>query len=381
MSQAILKDAVIVRDPLLSLCAQIRNRADNEVFSKWMGLTGPDYLNDLIVTCRYLKAMTPFVVHGFLRFFPDVSGLDDSGIPIYYSPTAFAENFDRNVLQWLHERARVFPGRVSQEGIRIHRSDSLHPCRVIQVEFEGSGGECSSGFALHHINAVDVDSRTNVFKATLEFPDDPPDPEYFRHWVVQSINQAARGYLYTVQEDVFYANMFDAEYAPPNDFIRDLISATLSVEESGPVCGNLSAEVAFGLELPVSIDVDLFFRIRSDETSLLAFRSYLRDALQRMSGLARPDDLHAAANGVRTDLRHKHLPELKKALSSLYKDEALKWVEVAAGVGVGCVLYPSVAALIAIGLAAAGVRSTRKNIERIKKMPGYFWSRILKEER
>ena len=90
MSQAILKDAVIVRDPLLSLCSRIRNRTDNEVFSKWMRLNGPDYLNDLIVTCRYLKAMTPFVVHGFLRFFPDVSGLDDSGIPIYYSPTAVA---------------------------------------------------------------------------------------------------------------------------------------------------------------------------------------------------------------------------------------------------------------------------------------------------
>ena len=381
MTQLILQDMVIVPDPLFSFCFRLRNRNANAAYSAYMGLAQHNDLEELREICRYMKEVTPLVAHGVLKFFPDFASLDKPGIPIVYSPTGFAEVFEENVLQWVHKRAIVSPMTRIDGGFRLHKDRRLSPCRLIHVDFEASDGDCGSVYTLLQNKITGLDGKSDEFTMTMELPSTPPEDDYFRHWIFQSINQAALKYLVRTRKEVFYTDLLRATYCPQNDFILGMISEAFSVDERKVVNERPLDPVRFGLQIPAVMDVGKFLRLRNDTDALLSFRSYLSDKLKSLSSLKDPDEIRRASKDIRDELTQEHLPKLRHALSLFRKAEGLRWLGISAGIGVASISGSGVVAgLAAIGLAARGIKSTMDGLQRVKSMPGYFWHRVSKTD-
>ena len=325
-----------------------------------------------------MKDVAPFVSHGFLSFFPDYSAIQRRGLPLVYSPTGFSEVFEKNALRWIHERAIVSPMVRERDRITVALGERLSPCRYIHIEFEGSSGECSMAYSLHENHTTNAQGGTDGFNLVMKFSDTPPDDDLFEQWVFESINRSARYYLGVARNDSFYANFLDAKYSPQNDFMLGLIAQTFSLNEKVAVNERPVEPVTFGVQVPEGMDTDTFLRIRNDRQSLFSFRCFLNEKLGLLSSLRDLDDIRKASTDIQEELSGKHLPALRMALSGVLKREALRWIAVGAGMGVGFVTQQGLASgLMALALAAANLGLTMTNVSKLKSMPGYFWNRVV----
>ena len=380
ITQSILQDSIIVPDPLFSFCLNLQKRNMTATYSRALGLPQHDDLADLQAICRHMKAVSPYVAYGFLKFFPDYASAGEPAIPIYASPSGFADAFEENALRWIHDQARVSPIVKENGRFRILKGNKLTPCRFIHVEFSGSDGECSSTYTLHNSNASRTQGKDGLVTMSLEFFDPPPDRDVFRNWLFQSINQSATKYLERARKESSYASLFGAKYSPQNDFMLGLISQVFSVDEKRVVDQQPYHPITFSIQAPESTDINKFLRIRSDRDSLFSFRRYLNEKLQLLSSFRDQEDIRKASVEIQEELTRTHLPSLRAALSKLYKKETLRWITIGAGMGVGFVTQEGlVSGLIVLGLAAGGLRSTMSSLDKMKTMPGYFWNRLAKK--
>lgn len=233
-------------------------------------------------------------------------------------------------------------------------------------------------YALHSTKATEIDDGTGMLTVTMELPSTPPEQDYFDSWIFQSINQSGRHYLNRARKETFYSKIFDAKFTPQNDFILGLISASFSMKEKDFVNEWPPQPIRFGVKVPEDMDRDRFLRIRNDRASLLSFRSYLGERLSALSSLKDRDDIRRASNDIHEDLTHRHLPKLRRELSNLRKGEVLKWISISAGMGVGFATNAGIiSGLVALTLAAGGLKTTLTNVAKVKSMPGYFWNRIV----
>ena len=378
MTRLILQDMVIVPDPLFSFCLHLQNRKANAVHSHTLGLQQHNELEELKDISLYMKAMTPFVADGVLRFFPDYENIEGPGIPLFFSPTGFAESFEEPVLEWIQQKAIVSPVTRIDGGLRIHKGQQLSPCRHIHIDFEGSDGDCHSGYTLFTNRITSLDRDSGKFTMTMELPSTPPDNDYFVQWVYQSINQSARNYLLRARKEAFYADTFRASFTPQNDFILGIISQAFSQTDKKSVSEHALEPVKFALHIPELDDVERFLRLRNDTGSLLSFRSYLADRMRSMSSLNDPDDVQKASKEIEGELSRKHLPEVRHALSTFRKTETLKWLSIAAGMGIAAISgFGILTGLATIVLASRGIKSSMEGREKVRSMPGYFWNRII----
>ena len=377
MNHAIFQDLVIVPDPLYSFCLQYPDRNTQDTFSRSMGLSQHSELQELRSICRYMKDVTPFVANGFLKFFPADPSVHGTGIRLLYSPTGFAEVFEKNVLEWIRSQAIVTPMVRSCEGFHIEKGKKLSPCRSIHVEFDGSGGECSRMYVLRDIIDADVDSNELRMAMSMNVSDDPPDEGYFQQWVYQSVNQTAVSFLERARREAYLAGLLDAKFCPQNDFVLRFITKTFGVRGETIVDDRLSRPITFGIDLPVGANVDEFFRFRSDKTALLSFRRYLGDRLDDLTSLNDDLEIQRVSKKIQEELTNKHLPQVRNELSNFRMKEALRWIAIAAGMGVGFMSQGGpIGGLIALGLSAQGLRATKDNLDKIKALPGFFWNRI-----
>ena len=382
MTQAILQDVLITPDPLFSFCIRLQNRSIDATLSRAIGLNGNDDIGELQAICRYMKDKALYVEHGFLKFFPDYESVGRPGIPLVYSPTGFAESFEKSVLEWIHRQAIVSRVEQSNNRLLIRNNEKIRPCRFIHIEFSGSNGDCSMVYTLHRNNRTEVNPETGELVVNMEFSNTPPEDDYFDRWVYQSVNKTALHYLKRAQTDVSYANIFEAKFSPQNDFVLGLISESFSLEEQATVNDRRLEPIAFGVQIPESMDRAKFLKIRNDRASLFSFRCYLNDTMNLLGSLKDEEDVRKASKEIQDELTRKHLPAVKGALASLHRGEALKWIALIAGMGVGFATHQGiVSVLVALGLAAGGLESTRASVEKMKALPGYFWSRVVKKQK
>lgn len=382
LAQSILQDLIIIPDPLFSFCAGLQNRDDNATHAKFLGMQPSNDSELLRALCRYMKDMTPFIVFNVVKFYPDLTKLQSKGLPIYYSPTGFAEYFDKDVMQWFQSKVKVHGMTKSDDGFIIEINKPLEPCRSIFIEFDGSDGQCTNTYNLFEQRILDFDEKTRKSKIVITLPTVPPAKEFFDHWVFQSVNQSARAFLGKAKKDAFYAHTFNARFSPQNNFVQDLVTKTFTVDERViAVEENSVSPVTFNLEVPTSLNATDFLKIRSDTSSLFSFRTYLNQKLKELSSLKDPKEVQLQSRDIMDELNRKYLPDFKIALSNTYQKEILKWTALAASMGVGVFAQQNhlASGLVGLGLAASGLHTTKDNIDKLKAMPGYFWSRISKK--
>ena len=380
MAQSIIQDLIILPDPLFSYAWSLQNKEINSAHSQLLGMKSQDESAKLRSICLYMKKMSPFVSGKILKFHPDLTKISAPGIPIKYSPNAFSDAFDKKVLKWLHSKAKTHPVCQDEKGLLIEPNQKLQPCRSIYIEFDDSEGECNNFYNLYEQKILSLDEKTGEAEFALYLPQEPPQADHFRQWVFQSVNQSGSYFVKKVQKDIFFAKHLKAKFAPQNPFIQDLINQTFSFNSvDSPLEKSSVPQVSFLLNVPITDEIEEILKIRADMDALVTFRSHLQTQFKDLSSTNDQSELSRRSKAIMDELNRKHLPEVEKALKNRTTKETLRWSAIAAGMGVSYLtLGGQVTVLAGLGAIAEGKRATRESMEKIKANPGYFWSKIKK---
>lgn len=377
-TQSILRDVCIVSDPLFDECLSLKNYEANSAHSKFLGMENGNPVARVREVCKYLKEMTVFIVEKYLKFVPDITRIAEKGIPISYSPTGFSECFDENLLNWVHQNVEVFPMQKSDEGFLLMKERKLEPCRSIYIEFKGAGQGENGFYNLFEQRVVSTDDESKTAQFVITLPEEAPEPEYFEHWVKQSINQTARRNIAKLEKDIFWSKEFNASISLESTFLKEIATrhySRNSIAEATEAAGSID----ISLSLPTNVNVSNFLKLRKDKRSLLSFRSYLFEKSIELGKLKTKEDIDKFSFEVNDEMKRKLLPEVQNEIESFKAKEVLKWASIAAAIGVGSVgLTGGMAGLLALGLSAGGLKDTRNDLEKLKSMPGYFWSKVQK---
>ncbi len=290
---ALYVDQYVLQDPLFRFTAkkpesaQTLNRASicppsNE---------GELRLGDLAQTLKTMKALTPMVAAGFVKFLPtSLASESPSEIPIYAPDNYFEDALPSEVLRLFKEAAQVSTVLPSKDG--CFKLQNLRPCRGINIEFKGDIENHAFMYTLHHIEeAVLKHGSSNELRVSLTLPDEPPDPAQFRVWVQQSVNQAARQLFRDTYDGAVVAASLDAAYSTHSPLRFGALRKAVRADTSVPLH---TANTFLNLELPFiqEIDISRLMQIRRDEGE--AFRNFRLALDHKLSSLRETSDTSAA---------------------------------------------------------------------------------------
>jgi hypothetical protein len=376
LSTSLIRDQVIIPDPLIRFIARSRD-VQSDIHNKFLGLEERNHLRELIEICKKLEKLKPFVEAGYVQFLPIFPELTkhSQGTPIHFSETYFEECFKKDMLNWFHSQVKISEMAMVEGKLLVLPSRPKKPCRRIHIGFNGSNN--ANFYNLMDVKFQDLDEVTRKCTMIQTLPDYPPDKDSFDGWVKQSINQAALRHLNDIEKDVSYANGLNLISSPRNLLHKNIMTKFLGYEKE---YGDLYKDAAINLSLPVPQDVNVqhFLNARKNDESFGRFRDFLIDQYKEARGFNTESELNRFLANLHQELDRKYKPEFVRELRGTIFSEAIRWTSFTSAVGVAISNKQGAVGLLALGLAADNIKTTRENIGQMRKMPGYFWSKVTK---
>ena len=308
----------VVQDPLFRLTAT-RSKAGIALTAAGVAPAPNDGALDLgrlAQVLRLMKAVTPMVAAGFLKFVPSSLHEEDrEGIPLYASKNYFEDALPREVLKLFKDAARV--QTVIPVGGVGFRFVPLTPCRGICIMFRGDDGPMSM-YALHQIERATRSAEdSSVMSMVFTLPDTPPSPEYFRVWVQQSINQAARNRFWKIYDDGSFAANNGLALSTRSPLLFEALRRAIPTQSSPQIH---TANVFLNLDLPLLDDINTaqLMRVRQEEGEAFANFRFALD--QKLAALRVQEDPHKAkamASEAIRDLTETQLHDVRLKMRSI----------------------------------------------------------------
>ena len=331
---------------------------------------------EVAAAARLIKMLQPLVSGGLLKLVPaSIQHEPPQEVGISYSPTLFSERVPAPLLRWFHDRAEVLPMRRGDGGgWEAWEGDELEPCRAILVRLRGF--DESNTCHLTEIKTHErLAGRENLLPFTQRIPDEPPDPETFRHWIAQSVNQFSGDVYRRVASDIRDAAGFGAMMFTDSQLVSELLE--VQVTEQGGIRDDL-ANLAMRFELPFldDLSVDDLMTIRQLEGE--AFESYRLELQRQLRGLRAiesEEELVRCLEGVQHEIAEVQVRHVQKEVRRLNRDRFRKLV---VGVASLATVIPSQGFSLAT-LVWAGDQVWKNALEyqEVRREPAYFVWRLL----
>ena len=368
-------DQLVIDDPLFPHGRE--PTSGSEAYAKLVGYeVGPLDRRAVAEAARLVATLQPLVSGGLLKLVPaSIQHEPPREVSISYSPTLFSERVPAPLLPWFHDRKEVLPMRRRDgAGWEARRGDKLEPCRAILVRLRGFDGDTT--FFLTGIKKHEpVPGRENLVRVTQWIPDEPPDPETFRNWVSQSVNQFSGDVYRRVASDMRNAAGFGTMMFTDSQFVSELLE--LQMTEQGGIQEDL-ANLAMRFELPFLDDlaVDDLMTIRELEGE--AFENYRLELQRQLRGLraiGSEEELVRCLEEVQHEMAEVQVRHVQKEVRRLNRDLFRKTVIGAASLAA---VVPSQGISLAT-LLWAGDKIWKHALEydEVRREPSYFVWRLL----
>ena len=259
-------------------------------------------------------------------------------------------------------------------GWEARQGDELEPCRGILVRLRGFGGGM-----IYHLtefkNHEPLPGREHLLRITQRIPHEPPNPETFRNWVAQSVNQFSGDVYKRVASDIRDAAGFGTMMFTDSQLVSELLE--VQVTEQGGIREDL-ANLAMRFELPFldDLSVDDLMTIRQLEGE--AFESYRLELQRQLRGLRAIEseaELVRRLEEVQHEIAEVQVRHVQKEVRRLNRD---LFRATAIGAASLVTVIPSQGiSLATLLLAGNEIWKNRLEYEEVSREPGYFVWRLL----
>lgn len=375
---ALYVERYLLDDPLLGFGRPPRDV--DRAYDESRGLD-PNAVNrgSVAAAATYMKRLAPFVAGGYVDVLPISHVFEPPAqLPVYASPSGFADALPEDVLAWFHRRADVVS--VRRDGTGYVTEPDLRVGRGIHVGFEGGDPLTGMIYELFEQRVVDYDEATRIMRLVQTLPDEPPTREVFDHWVFQSVNKTARVVFDQIATEVALAARVGASYLTPHGLAFDLLQRTqpqpepLRVHTANTLL-DLRVEALEGLS-PADV-----MGVRRDGRAFAAFRMELERQLK---------DLRAEDDDERRRVKAENAVHEIVEVQRAEVDRAVRDARRAVGTSVavaGCGLVAAVAGgpvtLTVAGLmtaAGAAIKATGdvfRHVDAVHERPAYVLWKLL----
>jgi hypothetical protein len=371
----------VLQDPLLRFTAKRSESAKALTkASDFPSLTdGVLQLDELSRTIKTMKALTPMVAGDFVKFAPSsLASEDPAEIPIYASDNYFEDALPAEILRVFKKAAQVSTVMPDKNGyIDLRR---LEPCRRIRIEFAGDLDGHGFIYTLHQIGeATKKNGQENEIRVRLTMPSTPPESAYFRAWVQQSVNLAARRLFRETYDAAALATGLNIRYSTHSALRFNALRKAMKPDTAVPIH---TANTFLNLDLPFinEIDVERLMQIRREEGEAFHnFRVALDDKLSSLREVSDPQTAKRMASDAVCDLTEAQLHDVQLKFRSLREKMGLaafgSLVTLAAAVqNQGFGLLSAAVAAVPIGTAIVEYRKD------VKRHPAFFLWKVLSKK-
>ncbi|MGK3981497.1 hypothetical protein WME99_00560 [Sorangium sp. So ce136] len=370
---ALYLDTYVLDDPLFALTHEPSEMAQTMV--RAIGVKGSELdRGKLCDALQFMRSVTPMVVADYVKFLP-VSRIYEppDEVHVNYSENYFSDVLPKSVLDFFHEHARV--RSIARADVGWVVLSKLEPSRGISINFGDYRSDKAWIYHLQEMEVLHTDEATRQVRVALHIPETPPDENYFKAWVYQSINQAARDAHNSLLSEVAMAAGCNAMYLARSDFAFQMLEQ-LGTHRRG--IAEFTAGSILNIDLPALENVDLadLMRVRSvDGEAFKHFRYALERGFRELRLEDDPDKLRIKRDNLVHELTDLRIREIDSQIRSL-KKSALADLSVTLAV-LGGAFFTSgsagVATLLATAVAAfRGYKTVEDYRRQVKTNPAFF---------
>jgi len=368
-------DQFIIYDPLFKFTET--ESEISRVASKYLGFEDKSLnKSELAKTCAFFKKITPMIAADYVKILPVSYHFEAPVTPtINFPKNYYNDILPKEILDYFYTHSIV--RSMVREDVGWGVKESLYPCRGIHIDFEDYNAEQTF---IYHLWELIIDSfnetdGTATFKQTL--PDTPPELNYFKAWVTQSVNSSSKAVFDKVYLENVIAAELNATYMCDNLFTANLLSTHFGAKES---IKTHTATELLNMELPFIKDVNLekLMAIRTHEKDVFTnFRFELEKQFRGLRGITDPEELKRAKENIMHELNEVQVNKINQQMKSVARNMK---VDVAILTG-GLIVAAQTGGLSLIASAIAvgkGYKDFKDYQDKVKQNPSYLLWKIQK---
>lgn len=382
-----LYNRVYTNDPLMKIA-----RTPDHMTSVQMQSLGMDPKRDVSIVSlanklEFFEMLAPLIRLGCISVLPldKLHRRSEGSVPIYYSEDWFQSEVPEHLHDYVHENAIIREMRPGSngKGMEVLDHSPKSPTRGIAVQFANDTSVTGLSFYnLYEQEIIEKIDDTHLKIAQKLDWDNPPNEEYFKAWVYQSINKTIIERIKSISKEMVVANELNASYLTESEFEAQLCgmsSQTTSSENQRVDAVNFLNANAPYLKLD---NPAVLARFRSNNAKLFErWQQTLLYASQELSGLQDNFD-----DRSRQLFEHEIRPQVEEMNRALIKLSAgLGGAALLSAGAIGFALLSGPALPLASVLGLGGVMLAGDSMSSVSdylsshKGPAYIWKKLIKE--
>jgi hypothetical protein len=327
---------------------------------------------EIAEAATYMNRKRMAIACDFIKFMP-ISYLHEppKEIPMRYSEILFSDILPPEILEYFKKKAEVVPLRRGKKGWYSIDGDELVPCRGINITFESDNPNRAFINMLFQTEFLSSEENNHSFNVIQRLPEEPPDPDTFNNWVIQSVNTAAGNFFGSIQQEIVLANKIGSTYLTYSPFVYNLLLQEFHNEKE------LKADVlnaVLTLELPILQKVSLedLLDIRQKEgEAFLNFRVELEKHLRELRLITDYDVLRVQTQNVTHELSEVQVNEITKKIAKV-KSGMFADALILVGGLVATIQANGLGMLALIYAIEHGYKTYNEYITQVKENPAFF---------
>jgi hypothetical protein len=373
---ALYLDQYIIYDPLFKFTET--ESEESKVTTKYLGFDNRT-LNkkDLATTTRFLKQLTPMIVADYIKIIPASYHLEPpANFAINYPVDNYNSILPQNILKYFYENVDVKSMDRMTKGWYI--SDNLKPCRGIHIDFKGLNSRSGFVYHLFEVHVDEVDEEKGILKFHQTLPDTPPDIEYFKTWVTQSVNSASKAVFDKIYLENFITSKLNSTYLCDNTFTGNILTREFNAEQN--IQTHTSTEL-INLNLPFldKISIDKLMEIRKYEEDVFTnFRIELEKQFRELRLVTDSNELQIRRENIVHELNDVQVFKIQNKMKSINRNKFIDSVLMVGGLA-GAVQTGGLSLLASALALGKGYKDFKDYTDNVKENPSYLLWKIQKK--
>lgn len=373
MQPSIYLEQFIIYDPLFKFTET--ESEVSRVASEYLGFKEKSIdKSELAKTCAFLRRISPMIAADYVKILPFSYHFEAPkqlaiNLPVNY----YNEILPQEILEYFWMNVLVNSMVREEDGWRI--TDKLFPCRGIHIDFRDYNAERTFIYHLWELVSESLDETTGkaLFRQTL--PDTPPNSEYFKAWVNQSVNSASKAIYDKVFLENIIASQLNATYLSDSPFIGNLLTTHFGVADPKNSIQGFTATELLNMDLPFlsNIDVSELMAIRKHEEGVFQnFRLELERHFRELREITDPNELALAKENVIHELNDVQVNQIQRTMKNVTSNMKIDALLLTGGMVATAAPTMGLSLLaIALGLGK-GYKDFKDYQDKVKENPSYL---------
>lgn len=375
---ALYVDQFIIQDPLFNL-TDTHSEMTN-VTAKYLGYKNDGTIDRIRLkeAASFLKEITSMIAGNYVKIFPLSYHFEaPKQIPLTLPVDYYNGVLPKELMDFFWENVSVRSMEKMKSGGWQIIEKELYPCRSIVVDFKDNNYKSSMIYHLLETEILNYNEETRTVEFRQTLPDTPPEENYFKAWVTQSINSASKAFFDRVFKENFIASNLNSTYLSDNDFTSRLIGKNFGDEQT---IQTETANKIINFDLPFleNIDTEKLMNVREYDADVFTnFRLELERNFRELRTIDDPVLIKQQTENIFHELNDVQVQKIKQKIDHINKQVVIDSLVALGGLAGSFSTggFSLLATAVALG---KGYKDYTDYREQIKDNPSYLLWKVKK---